>query len=47
MNDNLLKEIKEQLQEDLICLLDGQPDELIDAVCDTVIKRINSYIANN
>lgn len=35
------QELKEQLQEDILCLLDGHDAELINAVCQTIINRIN------
>lgn len=40
------KELKEQLQEDILCLLEGQEPELIDAVCQTIINRINQLKTN-
>jgi len=35
------QELKEQLQEDILCLLNGHDPELVNAVCQTIIKRIN------
>jgi hypothetical protein len=35
------QELKEQLQEDILCLLEGQDPELVNAVCQTIINRIN------
>ena len=40
------KELKEQLQEDILCLLEGQDPELIDALCQTIINRINQLKTN-
>ena len=39
-----LKELSEQIQNDLIALLDGQSQELIDQVCQVVVKNVNSKI---
>ena len=35
------KELKEQLQEDIIAYLDGMGDEVIGDLCMMVIKRVN------
>ena len=35
-----LKEISENLQENLIAYLDGQPQELIDGVCEIIVKEL-------
>lgn len=35
------QELKEQLQEDMLCLLEGQEPELLDVVCQTIINRVN------
>ena len=37
----IVQELKEQLQEDMLCLLEGQEPELVDAVCQTIINRVN------
>jgi len=34
----ITKEQSEQLQEDIIAHCDGMPEELIDALCDTVVE---------
>ena len=31
--------LSEAIQDDLVCILDGQPDDLINQVCDAMIKR--------
>ena len=36
-----LAEIKEQLQEDLLCRLDGLDSETLDDVCDIVVQNLN------
>ena len=35
------KELKEQLQEDIIAYLDGMGDEVIADLCQLVVKRVN------
>ena len=35
-----LKNISENLQENLIAYLDGQPQELIDGVCEIIVKEL-------
>jgi hypothetical protein len=35
--------LKEQIQEDLIILLDGYDEELIDKACQIVVDNFNKY----
>ena len=39
-----LQNIREQIQEDLIALLDGQDDELVDAACQIVVDKFKPLI---
>ena len=42
------QELKEQLQEDLITILEGYVDEsIIDAVCEAIIDNVNQFIEEN
>lgn len=36
----MMEELSEQIQNDLICLLDGYPEELVTAACQIVVDRI-------
>jgi len=36
-----IQELKEQLQEDIICIMDGENEELIDLLCQTIVDRFN------
>jgi len=36
----LKKEISENLQENLIAYLDGQPQDLIDGVCQIIVDKL-------
>ena len=36
------KEISEKLQCNLIAYLDGMPQQVIDGVCDVVVKTLNA-----
>ena len=36
-----LRNISENLQENLIAYLDGQPQELIDGVCEIIVKELS------
>ena len=36
-----LEEQREQIQNDLQCVLDGLDEELIDAVCQVIVDRMN------
>lgn len=35
--------LQELIQDDLICLLDGYPDELVDKVCQIVVDRVGNF----
>ena len=37
---------KEQLQQDIISYLDGMDNEVVDHVCDLVVKNINQIEEN-
>ena len=37
-----IAECKEQLQEDLMCFLDGMEDDVLDRVCKIVIRNFKS-----
>jgi hypothetical protein len=36
--------LKEQIQDDICCFLDGIDDEIIDSICEIVIERVNTLI---
>ena len=36
-----LRNISENLQENLIAYLDGQPQDLIDGVCEIIVKELS------
>lgn len=38
-------DLREQLQEDLLCVLDGQPQELLDSVCAAIVNRFKSRVS--
>ena len=40
-----LEEQREQIQEDLHCVLDGAPEELMTDVCQVIVDRMNVLIA--
>lgn len=40
MNEQERKDLAELIQDDLITILDGQPQELITACCQAVVNRI-------
>jgi len=39
--NQILSNLSELIQDDLITILDGQPNELVNAVCQAVVDRIN------
>ena len=39
-----IKELKEQLQEDVITILDGENEEMIDAICQVIVDRVNQFV---
>ena len=41
------KEISEQLQCNLIAYLDGMPQQVVDGVCDVVVKTLNAMTTIN
>ena len=41
------EECKEQLQQDIISYLDGMDNEIVDHVCDLVVKNINQIKEGN
>lgn len=36
-----IKELQEQIQEDIITVLDGEDERLINAVCQIIVDRFN------
>ncbi len=40
-----LKNLQELIQDDVICILDGFPELLINTICDAIVKRINQFKA--
>ncbi len=40
-----LQELKEQLQENFIAMLDGHDEEFIDAICQVVVDTVNDKIS--
>lgn len=39
--NQILSNLSELIQDDLISILDGQPNELVNAVCQAVVDRVN------
>ena len=37
-----IAECKEQIQQDLMCFLDGMEDDVLDRVCEIVIRNFKS-----
>jgi len=37
-------EVREQIQEDLLCFFDGMPDEVQRQFCDIVVRNINKLL---
>ena len=42
-----IKELKEQLQEDVITILDCENEEMIDAICQVIVDRVNQFDYSN
>ena len=42
-----IKELKEQLQEDVITILDGENEEMIDSICQVIVDRVNQFDYSN
>ncbi|MDG1950044.1 MAG: hypothetical protein P8J32_04510 [bacterium] len=40
-------ELKEQLQQDLMAYLDGQPEEVLTEVCNIVVRNVNQLEDTN
>ena len=40
-----IEEQRERIQDDLICLLDGLDQEIVDNVCQVVVDRLNDLKA--
>lgn len=40
-------ELREQLQEDLRTVLEGLPEQAIDAACEAVVNRFNEYLKSS
>lgn len=40
-----LLQIREQIQDELMCILDGAEQEQIDAACQVVVNNINNLFA--
>jgi hypothetical protein len=45
--NQILSNLSELIQDDLITILDGQSEELINAVCQIVVNRVNEAQENN
>lgn len=43
---NKLLSAREQIQEDLMTILDGESQEMLDAICDVVVKNFKPLFAN-
>ena len=39
-----IKSVREQIQEDLLCLLDGYPLDLQDRVCQMIVNRMQPLV---
>jgi hypothetical protein len=46
LTKNEIKTAREQIQEDLLCLLDGMPDDLQTKACQIVVDNMNKLIDN-
>lgn len=38
---------REQVQQDLLCFLDGMTDDILDGICQIVVDRFNELISKN
>ena len=38
-----IKELKEQIQEDIITILDGENQDMINAICQIIVDRFNQF----
>jgi hypothetical protein len=39
-----LERLREQLQQDILCILDGIDNDILDDICDCIIERIDVLI---
>ena len=39
-------EVREQMQEDIMCAMDGQPTEVVDALCQIVVDNMSGLLAD-
>jgi hypothetical protein len=46
MNQTELKTLREQIQENLRCALDGAPEEMLDAACQAVVDAFKPLITD-
>lgn len=46
MNINSLESLRETIQDDLLCLLDGFESELQDAACQIIVNRFKIFLDN-
>jgi hypothetical protein len=45
--DKDIRDAMELIQGDLMCVLDGMPDQLVTACCQVVVNRLNALIAHH
>ncbi len=38
-----IKELKEQIQEDIIAILDGENQDMVNAICQIIVDRFNQF----
>jgi len=38
-----IQELKEQIQEDIIAILDGENQDMINAICDVIVDRFDQF----
>jgi hypothetical protein len=42
-----IQELREQIQEDIIAILDGENQDMINAICDIIVDRFDQFENNN
>lgn len=47
MNDIQLKTLREQIQENLRCTLEGAPEDMLDAACQTVVDAFKPHVSED